>query len=57
MYVAQRFITKNVTAVILGVRIPSCSTVNSQGPDHKVFLFIIVNIKYIFYIFHKTGAL
>lgn len=30
--VAQRFITKNVTVVVLWDLMPSCSTVNSQGP-------------------------
>lgn len=55
--VAQRFITKNVTVVILGNLMPSYSTVNSQDPYNKVLLLIIVNIRYILYIFHKTGAL
>jgi len=55
--VAQRFITKNVTVVILGDLKPSCSTVNSQGPYNKAFLFINVNISYILFIFYKTDAL
>lgn len=55
--VAQGFITKNVSVVILGDLMHFCSTVNSQGPYNKAFLFIVINIRYILYIFYKTGAL
>lgn len=55
--VAQKCITRNVTVVILWDLTPSSNTVNSQGPYNTVFLFIISYVRYIFYIFHKTGAL